>query len=143
MIESRNRSVDVQTLLVATQHIQESEATDGKMVAAVRIPANALILGGALSAAEAFSAGTLGLTFRDLDDADTVLLAPTSVAAELAPTPLTGAPLHTSLGGWVYFVCAGSDPAAQGGDALATIQYVVDGRGGEVMPEDALAPADV
>jgi hypothetical protein len=138
MILSKNRSPNVQTRMIGTQHITEAEAVPGMEVAATRIPPGAVILRASMEVVEAMSAGTIGTTFVNGDGvtADVILVAAATDATAVAITAGdTNLPLRAPQGGWVCFTPALTVVTEAGGDVLSTVEYMVDGRWTEVMSE--------
>ncbi|MGD9263014.1 MAG: hypothetical protein PVG88_01615 [Methyloceanibacter sp.] len=143
MIESKNRMPHIQSRMVAQQHMTESEATNGQLVAVHRIPPGAVLITGHVEVVEAYSAGTITMTFVDMDGNETALSGAVSAAAEGFTAYSAGVPLRAPQGGWVKADCAGADPASEVGDVMMVVEYIVDGRWTEVMPEAGVVPADV
>lgn len=146
MIANKNRMPHVQYPMVQLQHMTEAEATAAMDVAVSRIPPGALIQSGALEIAEAFSAGTktIAVEFHPADGGAAVALLAATDSTTAATTALdSGLPLRAAHGGWIKAVCVGSDPASTEGDAVIEVNYLVDGRWNEVMPEFGIVPADV
>ena len=145
MILKKNRSPNVQSRMIGTQHVTEAEATAGQEVSAIRIPPGAIMLGGFVEVVEAYSAGTLGVDFVNGDGttADVALAAAVDATATGATDASPTTPLRAPQGGWIVLKPAGTDPAQAGGDVLVAIEYIVDGRWTEVMPEAGLVPDDV
>ena len=146
MILKKNRMPHVQSRMINMQHITEAEAAPGQEVAATRIPPGAVITASHLEVVEGFSAGTISTAFVNGDGvtADVELVPALTDATSPGFTVVSSnLPLRAPQGGWIVFKPVGNDVAQAGGDIISSVEYVVDGRWTEVMPEASLAPDDV
>lgn len=134
-ILSRDRNHGRQWALVAMQDFELSELETGEAVAAVKVPYGARVVGGGVIITEVFdSTSSDTIDIGDGDDSDRYSSAPINgqalgyTALDVTGHKYTGTDYID-----ITWTSGGGTPST--GKGVLVVQYVVDGRANEVVPD--------
>jgi hypothetical protein len=129
------RAHERQFPLVAIQDFALSELSDGAAVSAVKLPANARVIGGGVLITEVFDSTTSdAIDVGDGSDDDRYSSTPVDGQA-LGYTALTITGYKYTAGDYVDLKWASGGGTPTTGAGVLILMYVVDGRGNEVVPD--------
>lgn len=126
------KNVNRQWPLYATVRITFEDLVDGEAVALTGLPGDAVVISGELTIQTAWDSGTsAALDVGDSDTADRY-----AAAVDLTTTGRTALTLsgyQTTIPGDILGTLAEDGTAAEAGEAVLIVGYVVEGRGNEVQ----------
>lgn len=133
-ITAENKVHSRQYPLVAMQPFELSQLTAGSATVAVKIPAGARVIGGGVMITEVFNSTTSdGLDIGDDGDDDRyTATAVNGQALGYTALTITGYKYTTTNTIDILWASGGGSPST--GEGLLIVQYVMDGRGNEVVP---------
>ena len=134
-ILDKNRAHGRQFPLVAHQDFDLSELTSGSAIAAVKVPAGARVIGGGVMIDTAFDSATSDvMDVGDGDDDDRYSATPIDVsAAGYTALDITGYKYTTT--DFIDLIWTGAGTAATEGAGRLIVEYIIDNRTNEVMPD--------
>jgi len=123
-----------QTVLSAAIPFTFADLTSGAITEAIDLPGGAHMVSGAVAVTTAFDSGTSdAIEVGLLSDATNTYLSSTSIAAA-ALTPLVPAGGSLAAKDVVTIEWTGAGTAPTAGVGFLRVDYVIDGRAGEVQP---------
>jgi len=134
-ISSQDRNLGRQWPVVAMQEFELSQLENNAAVAAVKVPYGARVIGGGVLITEVFNSGTTDvLDIGDGDDDDRYSGTPVPGQA-LGFTALDVTGFKYTTTDYIDITQVSTGTAATTGKGILIVEYIVDGRANEIVPD--------